>query len=762
MLESLWRLFYFNFLWQKPFLWRYLLIYLLSRVTAIGVFWVYQSLMKRMIPRKSVIQKDILSLTSAQDSASTWRRKLRPLFNPFSDVSLSYWIETAIKEGILFWGSIFFAPLAYGLALFSLLSIIQLLSSEIFTKYWPHPKILVGIRLGLGALIVVGIVGIALDPNDVLHWELMGCFLTGSLFFLIRRPFPKEADWDAFLSYFKRLPWNRIPHILKGIMLIGMLSLPIIIWTQAVPKTNEFSVTMRDGTHLRTRVYFPPRWDGVHRPVLLIRTPYNLDQLDTYVYSYVVLERYIVVTQDCRGLGKSEGSFDLFHHEARDGYDTVAWIGEQAWCDGNIASFGGSALAMTQYFSHTMDPPRLKTAVLQMGAGELYDYLFFRGGCFTQGLVEFYLPLIEAEMEIETLLTHPTKDAWYQNVSLQLHNNYESVAVHAIHIGGWYDLFAQGTIDAFMLYNNASSEARNRQVLIMGPWSHAFTNEHAELTYPDSKGLALVEEYIGRILAEGLEGIEIDWNNTPRCFYYMMGAPDGENSTIDFNHWRNATNWPLPITYQSWYMHSDLILNDTISNKAGQHSFLFDPRDPISYGGGTTLLERMGPYDQRPFFTNRTDLVQFTSAILTKPLEIAGQIWVQLAIQSNCTDTDFTATLMDVYPDGREMWLADGILKTRYREGFNESHLMLPSQSYNLSIDLWSTAYHFSPGHQIRLVISSSCYNKYAINPNSGNPVANTHPADLIAGIEPFAIANNTIICDNSTNLSCIWFPILS
>ena len=111
MLETLWRLFYFNYIWQKPFLWRYLLIYLLSRIISIGLFWVYQSLMKRMTPKEGMIQKDILSLTLAQDSASTWRRKLRPLFNPFSEVSRGYWIEIVIKEGILLWGSIFFMPM---------------------------------------------------------------------------------------------------------------------------------------------------------------------------------------------------------------------------------------------------------------------------------------------------------------------------------------------------------------------------------------------------------------------------------------------------------------------------------------------------------------------------------------------------------------------------------------------------------------------------------------------------------------------------
>ena len=180
---------------------------------------------------------------------------------------------------------------------------------------------------------------------------------------------------------------------------------------------------------------------------------------------------------------------------------------------------------------------------------------------------------------------------------------------------------------------------------------------------------------------------------------------------------------------------------------------------------GTELtLKYIGGVDQRSVeYDNqnktRPDILKFTSAKLTEPVEIIGRLSSELYIASNCTDTDFVVKLMDIYPDGREMWVADGLLKARYRNGFNASILMTPGQLYYLDIDMWSTAYYFAPGHQIRVSVTSSLYNKFALNPNTGAAINNTHVADLISGWESYNIAENTIACGKSGLYSGIIFP---
>jgi putative CocE/NonD family hydrolase len=185
-------------------------------------------------------------------------------------------------------------------------------------------------------------------------------------------------------------------------------------------------------------------------------------------------------------------------------------------------------------------------------------------------------------------------------------------------------------------------------------------------------------------------------------------------------------------------------------------------------------LEYIGAVDQRrveynqyfkknekipvPFnLANRSDILKFTSAPLTSQIEIIGRLRAELFITSNCTDTDFTAKLIDVYPDGREMWVAEGILKTRSREGYNNSVFMTPGNVYDLEIDMWSTAYRFTEGHQLRLSISSSNWNKFAVNTNTGGPITITYPEELKSG--EFYYANNTVLAGVNGSLSCLWLP---
>lgn len=153
--------------------------------------------------------------------------------------------------------------------------------------------------------------------------------------------------------------------------------------------------------------------------------------------------------------------------------------------------------------------------------------------------------------------------------------------------------------------------------------------------------------------------------------------------------------------------------------------------------------------DQTPI-ESRSDILIFETEELIEPVEIVGRIWGHLWISSNCTDTDFTIKLTDVYPDNRSMLVTDGSLTVRSRENYTTDVFMLGNQLdvYELWVDCWSSAYYFAPGHKIRVAISSSNYPRFAVNPNTGAPLA----YDYLN----FNIANNSLCVGPKYNSSII------
>jgi putative CocE/NonD family hydrolase len=349
-------------------------------------------------------------------------------------------------------------------------------------------------------------------------------------------------------------------------------------------------------------------------------------------------------------------------------------------------------------------------------------------------------------------------------------DQYEDVSVRAVHFGGWYDCFQAGTIESFMYYShNATEYAKDHQILVMGPWIHGSMNhsgvpEYATVFNTDlSQGYTYAFEARDFIFGEALLGEAPNWAAQPRVYYVLMGDP----ADAAANTWHTAMDWPVASTSEQWYFYPNGNLS-IAAPAAGNISYLYDPRNPVHTGGGRAFPVQAstidvpltwGAFDNRPIETGRPDVLQFTSANLTSAVEIAGHLRATLNVMSNCTDTDFAVKLLDIFPDGREIYVADGILKARYRAGFSSADeaLMAPGQVYELDVDMWSMAYRFSPNHCIRVSVTSSNYPEYAVNPNSGGPVGPWGPADM--GTIPFATANNTLLLGQSSTPSCIWFP---
>ncbi|MDH4145952.1 MAG: CocE/NonD family hydrolase [Acidimicrobiia bacterium] len=313
---------------------------------------------------------------------------------------------------------------------------------------------------------------------------------------------------------------------------------------------------------------------------------------------------------------------------------------------------------------------------------------------------------------------------WYR---ANVNRHAASVTVPMLHVTSWYDIFAEGGPNAYRSVKDHSRfpAARNGQRLIIGPWGHLLP-----YSVPSTRGAGDIDF--------GPEAM-IDLNQTLlRWFDHwlydaangIMDEPPVTVFTLGENRWQHLDDWPPPnMRAVRWYLHS---AGDANSLGGGgtlsmvppgadepDDSFDYDPADPVPTLGGNNLIIDMGVQDQRPV-EERRDVLVFTSEPLPRPLEITGPIRVELWATSSAVDTDFTAKLVDVRPDGYAMNLQDGMIRARYRDSASEPVAMEPGRPYRFEIDLWNTSNVFLPGHRIRVEISSSNFPRFDRNLNTG------------------------------------------
>ena len=208
------------------------------------------------------------------------------------------------------------------------------------------------------------------------------------------------------------------------------------------------------------------------------------------------------------------------------------------------------------------------------------------------------------------------------------------------------------------------------------------------------------------------------------------------------NEWREFDSWPpreaarteifLGSGGSANSAGGDGVLLPSPPDRVGGDTYEYDPMDPVpTVGGGTCCsvpglypeILPWGPQDQREVET-RDDVLVFTTEALESDMTIVGSVAARLFVSSSARDTDFTAKLVDVHPDGFARNLVDGILRMRYRESFEEARMMRPGEIYEVEIDMGGTAHTFEAGHRIRLEVSSSSFPWYDRNLNTGE-----HPA---------------------------------
>jgi putative CocE/NonD family hydrolase len=389
---------------------------------------------------------------------------------------------------------------------------------------------------------------------------------------------------------------------------------------------------------------------------------------------------------------------------ASDTYDLVQWIARQAWCSGKIGIFGYSAGGMATLPVLYLRPPSLTAVITHISSTDSYAVYRMRGGVRTD---RRYDPDQQDGWE-------PGEPPAPDRPVLQKVSAEENIQIFKTDMAGWFDIFVQGSIDDWLSWKDTG-----RAVLIVGGGSHG---QHprpsrvppdycdADIFWPDVPQFNLL---IGGVDESSVQSIMV---------YFLMG--DFTDPDAPGNLWKVTDTWPIDHEARSFYLTEDHELQETKPEEAeAAIAYPYDPNDPlvrVDIGWRGQVAD--GPVDQRPL-RDRDDVVTFSTSPLQAPLEVTGRVWVDLYVSTDVPDTTFMVKLLDIYPDGYEAMIAQGVLMARYHNGYDRPEPLEKDKVYRLTIDLWSTAIVFADGHRIGIHVTSSDAGRWAVHPNSYEPV---------------------------------------
>ena len=570
----------------------------------------------------------------------------------------------------------------------------------------------------------------------------------------------------AFVAGKNGEPWaGRLKRFLHVADLNHDGRIDLAEWTHAVALVKQVAKTvgnpapaktvrivMSDGVRLATDIYLPAG-DGPF-PVVFSRTPYGRVKANEGAANFAAAG-YVAVVQDMRGRFDSEGENLPFigcgWSEHQDGVDTIEWIKKQKWCDGHIGTIGGSAGGITQNLLAGATPDGVKAQYISVAAASLYSDVSYVGGAFRKADVENWLANNKFDPRaLEIIRAHPGYDDYWRKSDTAL--KFAQMNVPAVHIGGWFDMFAQATINEFVgrQYSGANG-ARGAQKLIMGPWTHGIGKMPAGgMSFPQANKVP--EQYSsGRWFEHYLSGADNGVEKEPAVAYYVMG--DTSTPGAPGNEWRYAADWPVPAKETAAYFTCDgkLAFEKTATSGDAHVEYIFDPMNPCPTVGGNNLTIARGPMNQNNIET-RSDVILFTSAPLVEPIEVTGRVKAKVFVASSAVDSDLSVRLCDVHPDGKSYLIAEGILRLRYRNSFEKPELLTPGKVEEVTVDCWSTSIIFNRGHCIRATITSGNYPRFDVNPGTGQ---------LWVDSGTKVVQKNAIYCD-AMHASCLLLPVVT
>jgi uncharacterized protein len=586
---------------------------------------------------------------------------------------------------------------------------------------------------------------------------------------------------------------EKTPRIFVLAILSVAVGLSALAQSAPVVERNV-SMKTRDGVTLKADVY-RPAGEGTF-PVLLTRTPYNKDGMSPIGLKGAA-RGFMVVAQDTRGRFASEGEWYPFKYESNDGYDAVEWAAALPHSNGKVGMFSGSYVGATQMLAAIAHPPHLAGICPIVTASNYHENWTYQGGAFeqwfneswTSGLAQDTLrrkieaatnatmadkvlplkqyPLFNTHLDpgsaTETAdlapyfldwLSHPLYDDYWKQWSIE--ENFQNIQVPALTIAAWYDIFQGGSLRNYIgLHAHAGNEeARKGQHLLVAIGGHSGSGQTVGTvdfgpTAPFSENDVILDWYDYLFL-----GKQNEFANGKPVKIFVMGK----------NEWRYEDSWPLERARETRYLlQSEGKANGAVGSgslatavggKQAPDTFVYDPADPVPTVGGPLCCDgnhlAPGPRDQKDVEA-RSDVLVYSTPPLEQDLEVTGPVTLDLFAKSSAVDTDFTAKLVDVWPNGMAQNLTEGILRARFRESTSEAKPIEPGKVYEFKIDLWSTSNVFLKGHRIRLEISSSNFPRFDRNLNTGKDAATS---------TEFVKATNTVLHD-SDHPSALLLPVI-
>ena len=523
------------------------------------------------------------------------------------------------------------------------------------------------------------------------------------------------------------------------------MSHPQYLWDVPIP--------MRDGVNLAANVYFP-NGDGPW-PVVLNRTPYGKDTaLRAKRVEPFIKAGYVVVHVDVRGRGNSEGTYRPYFQEIEDGYDCLEWCGTQTWSTGKVGTYGGSYEGWTQVYPMRLRNPHHAAAFL-MCTPSMHPFhegvywsgvpmpiigmmtLYTSGHTIKEQIANFewdkvvnIRPLKDLEKGLglsrsfrDEHRAHQTFDDFYKQ--LWFEGLFDLMTVPSYHVTGWFDDDQKGTLELFpaLALNHPDPNVRRSQKLLIGPWPHRLsidTSKLGDFDYGPHSMVPLPKEAI-RWFDYWLKGIDNGIVDEPRCRLFLMGA----------NRWIETDSFPIDERRdREFLLAADGPANSVFGagalndqpGTASQSTFTYNPARPAPTPFWKENFQNGTNEDLRPI-QRRDDVLVFTTEPLTEALNVVGMLSAELYVSTSAVDTDFVARLSDVNPDGYSMRLNAGILRLRFREGYEQMKLVTPGEVVKVTVDMWATGHQFQPGHRVRLEITSSAFPTWAPNFNTGGNV---------------------------------------
>jgi len=504
---------------------------------------------------------------------------------------------------------------------------------------------------------------------------------------------------------------------------------------KVLPKQTA-SMYTRDGVRLDADIYRPDA-DGEF-PILLMRQPYRRAIASTVVYAHptwYAAHGYIVVIQDVRGRGTSEGEFKLFVNEIADGEDAVNWAGNLSGSNGKVGMYGFSYQGMTQLYAAAAKPSALTTICPAMIGYDLYTDWAYEGGAFClqtnlawaiqlatetarlQGDKTAYQALFAAsgnlplnnpeilqqlapESFYHEWLAHSQPNAYWEQLSPKSH--LQAVDLPMFHIGGWFDTYLRGTLH---LYQDMADRSTTPQHLLVGPWAHLPWGRKVGDVDFGAEAMSPVDRMQIRWFDQFLKGVDTGLIQEQPVCLFEMGS----------NIWRTFPTLPIP-NQKSYFLSTTGLAS--IREDSGTLStenlalnttdvLVHDPWRPVPALGGHAAIPA-GVFEQA-HIDCRSDVLTYTSEPLIEDLHLAGNVVVQIWCSADKPSYDLCAVLSEVHPDERVYNLTQGYV-----------HCRDVANNAPTKIELQATCARIVKGNALRLSLSAACFPAYAMNSGTG------------------------------------------